>query len=106
MYTTKMLIARIVRKSGSPAPTGRLLVVYDYMEHGSGDLMSVDSYTDVALQMRYDDIPQYAATKVDPDAQKPTGLFPLQDTYDFRPRVADIAGTSSTLSTVQCTQKP
>ena len=93
-------IARIVRKTSSPAPTGRLLIVYDYMEHGSGDLMSVDSYTDVALQMRYDDIPQYAATKVDPDAQKPTGLFPLQDTYDFRPRVADIAGTSSTLSTV------
>ena len=93
-------IARIVLRAGSSAPTGRLLVVYDYMEHGSGDLMSVDSYTDVALQMRYDDIPQYAATKVDPDAQKPTGIFPLQDTYDFRPRVADIAGTSSTLAAV------
>jgi len=93
-------IARIVIKAGSSTPTGRLLIVYDYMEHGSGDLMTVDSYTDVALRMTYDDIPQYAATKVDPDSQKPTGLFPLQDTYDFRPRVANITGTSDTLSVV------
>jgi len=50
--------------------------------------------------MTYDDIPQYAATKVDPDSQKPTGLFPLQDTYDFRPRVANITGASDTLSVV------
>ena len=93
-------ISRLQIKPGSSLPTGRLLIVYDYMDHGSGDLLSVDSYSDVALQMRYDDIPQYAATKVDPDESKPTGLFPLQDTYDFRPRVADVAGTSSTLSAV------
>ena len=93
-------ISRLQIKPGSSLPTGRLLIVYDYMDHGSGDLLSVDSYSDVALQMRYDDIPQYAATKVDPDESKPTGLFPLQDTYDFRPRVADIAGTSNTLSAV------
>ena len=50
--------------------------------------------------MDYEDIPTYSATKVDPDAPKPSGEFPLIDTYDFRPRVEDIAGASSTLSTV------
>jgi len=93
-------IARIVRKPGSSAPTGKLLIVHDYLEHGSGDFMSVDSYTDVANQMDYEDIPTYTATKVDPDAPKPSGEFPLYDTYDFRPRVEDITGSSSTLSTV------
>ena len=93
-------IARIVRKPGSSAPTGRLLIVHDYLEHGSGDVMTVDSYTDVANQMDYEDIPSYSATKVDPDAPKPSGEFPLIDTYDFRPRVGDISGTSSTLSSI------
>ena len=93
-------IARIVRKPGSSAPTGRLLVIHDYLEHGSGDVMTVDSYTDVANQMDFEDIPTYSATKVDPDAPKPSGDFPLMDTYDFRPRVEDISGASSTLSTI------
>ena len=31
-------IARIVRRPGSSAPTGRLLIVHDYLEHGSGDV--------------------------------------------------------------------
>ena len=93
-------ISRLVRKGSAPSPQGRLLVVYDYMEHGSGDLMTVDSYTDVANQMDYEDIPTYTASKVDPDDPEPVGQFPLYETYDFRPRVADITGTSSTLSTV------
>ena len=93
-------IARIVRRPGSSAPTGRLLIVHDYLEHGSGDLMTVDSYTDVANQMDYEDIPTYSATKIDPDAPKPTGEFPLTDTYDFRPRVEDITGTSTTLANI------
>jgi len=93
-------ISRINRKPSVPIPQGRLLVVYDYMEHGTGDVMTVDSYTDVANQMDYEDIPSYSATRVDPDDPEPTGLFPLYETYDFRPRVADIAGASATLSTV------
>ena len=93
-------IARIVRKPGRSAPTGRLLVIYDYFEHGSGDVMTVDSFSDIAKQMEYEDIPIYSATRVDPDAPKPSGVFPLTDVFDFRPRVADIAGTSSTLETV------
>ena len=93
-------IAKIIRKPSFSSPTGRLLVIYDYMEHGSGDLMTVDSYTDIAGRMTYEDIPAYSATKVDPDAPKPGGLFKLQDSYDFRPRLSDIAGTSSTLEIV------
>ena len=54
-------ISRLVRKGSAPIPQGRLLVVYDYMEHGSGDLMTVDSYTDIANQMDYEDIPTYTA---------------------------------------------
>ena len=38
-------IARIVRKPGSSAPLGRLLVVYDYFSHGAGDAFTVDSYS-------------------------------------------------------------
>jgi len=93
-------ISRIVRKSSEPAPTGRLLIVYDYFEHGSGDVFTVDSYVDVAGQMGYDDIPTYTATKVDPDSPSPAGNFPLRNTFDFRPKVEDIAGSSSTLETV------
>ena len=93
-------ISRIVRKTSAAAPTGRLLIVYDYFEHGAGDVFTVDSYVDIANQMDYEDIPTYTATKVDPESPAPAGQFPLRDSYDFRPRVADIAGTSSTLETV------
>ena len=50
--------------------------------------------------MGYDDIPTYTAAKVDPDSPSPAGEFPLIETADFRVKVADIAGTSSTLETV------
>ena len=93
-------ISRIVRKGSAPAPTGRLLIIYDYFEHGTGDLFTVDSYVDVSGQMGYDDIPVYIANKVDPDSPAPAGEFDLRETADFRPKVEDIAGASSTLETV------
>ena len=93
-------IARIVRKRDQAAPIGRLLVVYDYLEHGAGDMFTVDSYNDVAKQMEYDDIPVYSASKIDVDEPEPSGKFPLYDTYDFRPRVDDVAGASTSLSAV------
>jgi len=76
-------IARIIRKGSEPAPTGRLLIIYDYFEHGTGDMLTVDSYVDVANQMDYEDI-------------RPA----LIDSYDFRPKVEDIAGTSRTLGVI------
>ena len=93
-------IARIIRKPTAQPPLGRLLIVHDYMEHGSGDVFTVDSYVDVANQMDYEDIPQYSATKVDPDQPAPTGFYPLQDVFDMRPRVEDIAGTNTSISVV------
>ena len=83
-------ISRIIRKTSHPAPIGNLLIVYDYLEHGSGDVITVDSYVDIANQMDYEDIPKYEGAST----------FDLRDAFDFRPRVSDIAGTSSTLSVV------
>jgi hypothetical protein len=74
-------IGRIKLKTGQPAPSGRLLVVFDYFTHGAGDYFSVDSYTG---QISYDNIPDY---------QSRFESFALRDTLDFRPRVRD-DGTS------------
>jgi len=93
-------IARIVRKKGRASPIGKLLVIYDYFEHSAGDMFTVESYTDVAKQMEYDDIPTYTASKVDTEDPNPSGEFPLQDAYDFRPRVDNITGASATQSAV------
>jgi len=93
-------ISRITRKPGASAPIGRLLIVYDFFSHGAGDCFTVDSYTNVAGQMDYDNIPVYTGTKVDPDSPAPTGLFPLTDCYDFRPTAENITGASTTLSVV------
>ena len=93
-------ISRIVRKKGSAAPIGRLLVVYDYLEHGAGDVFTVDSYSDVAKQMEYVDIPNFTASKVDPDEPIPSGDFPLTDTYDSRPAVDSATGMTESVSSV------
>ena len=93
-------IARIVRKPNATTPLGQLLVVYDFFSHGTGDAFTVDSYTPIAGQMEYDNIPTYTATRVDPDEPEPTGQFDLRDCFDFRPCVEDIAGTSTTLSAI------
>ena len=93
-------IARIVRKPNVATPRGRLLVVYDFFTHGSGDAFTVDSYSASAGQMEYDDIPTYSATRVDPDEPEPTGIFDLRDCFDFRPAVENIAGASTTLSDI------
>ena len=91
-------ISRIVRKPGAAAPLGRLLVVYDFFSHGAGDCFTVDSYSSVAGQMEYDNIPIYTGTRSDPDSPQPAGLFPLADSYDFRPTAENITGSSTTLS--------
>ena len=93
-------ISRIQRRSGLPAPTGRLLIVFDYFEHSAGDVITVDSYSDVANQMDYVDIPTYTATKVDPDTAAPSGEFPLYNVFDFRPCVEEITGASETIELV------
>ena len=85
-------LGRIVRKPGSQTPTGRLLIVYDYFTHGTGDYFSVDSYTG---QIDYKDIPYYSASRVDLESRAPIGEYPLADSLDFRPRVNDQTAPST-----------
>jgi len=85
-------IGRIARRPDSQVPTGRLLIIYDYFTHGTGDYFSVDSYTG---QVDYDEIPYYVASRVDIDSRAPIGVYPLRDSLDFRPRVKDQATPST-----------
>jgi len=66
-------VARIQLIPGQAAPTGRLLVVYSYLQHGAGDYFSVDSYTGV---IDYENIPSFQSSQ---------GLLQLRDVLDFRP---------------------
>ena len=71
-------VGRLVRKPGQAAPTGRLLITFDYFEHGAGNFFSVDSYSG----FDYGSIPAYTSDV--------TGeVFELRDHLDFRPRVDD-----------------
>ena len=86
-------IGRVVRKAGVSIPSGRLLVVFDNFDHGSGDFFTVDSYSSIS----YKEIPTYSATRVDPEVAEPTGEYDLRNSVDFRPRVADATTTTSTI---------
>ena len=86
-------IGRLVRKANTVTPLGRLMVVFDYFTHGTGDFFTVDSYSSID----YKDIPTYSATRVDPEVAEPTGEYDLRDTVDFRPRVADASTTTQTI---------
>jgi len=81
-------IGRIKLKTGAIAPTGRLLINFDYFSHGSGDYFSVDSYSGV---IDYTNITSYTSDT--------TGtVYDLRDCLDFRPRVDD---ASTVLSATQ-----
>ena len=77
-------IARLVRKSTASAPTGRLLINFDYFEHGAGNFFSVDSYSG----FDYGSIPSYTS---DVTGEK----FELREVLDFRPRVDDASTINS-----------
>jgi len=78
-------IGRIKLKTGEIAPTGRLLINFDFFSHGSGDYFDVDSYSGV---IDYKDIPSYNSDT--------TGVkYDLRDCLDFRPRVDDASTVTS-----------
>ena len=78
-------VGRIKLKTGALAPTGRLLITFDYFTHGAGDYFDVDSYSGV---VDYDDIPKYLSDT--------TGKqYELRDSLDFRPRVDDASTINS-----------
>lgn len=75
-------VSTITLKQGALPPTGQLLVVFDYFQHGVGDYFSVDSYTNIL----YEQIPSFVSRN---------GVIQLRDAIDFRPRINDI-GTAFT----------
>ena len=77
-------IARLRLKPGAANPTGRLLINFDFFEHGAGNFFSIDSYSG----FDYASIPGYTSDVTDED-------FPLRDCLDFRPRVDDASTINS-----------
>ena len=77
-------IARLVRKTGALAPTGRLLVTFSFFAHGTGNFFSVDSYSG----FDYGSIPSYTSDVTGEE-------FELRDVLDFRPRVDDASTIDS-----------
>ena len=77
-------IARLVRKKGKVAPTGRLLINFDFYTHGAGNFFSVDSYAGVD----YKSISGYVS---DVSGE----VYSLRDCLDFRPRVDDASTINS-----------
>ena len=65
-------VARIQLKPGASAPTGRILVIFDYFTHNTGDYFCVNSYPGID----YGDIPSFNSIK---------GAIALRDAIDFRP---------------------
>ena len=78
-------IGRLKLKTGALAPTGRLLINFNFFSHGTGDYFDVDSYAGV---VDYEDIPSFTSTT--------TGkVYELRDSLDFRPRVDDASTINS-----------
>ncbi len=77
-------IARLVRKAGAQAPTGRLLITFNYFSHGTGNFFSVDSYSG----FDYGSIPTYTSDVTGKE-------FKLRNCLDFRPRVDDASTINS-----------
>lgn len=86
-------VGRIQRKPEAQAPSGRLLIVYDYFSHGSGDYFSVDSYTG---QIPYGEIPDFSTVTPDVESIVATGEYSLRDVLDFRPRVQNHTAPTAT----------
>lgn len=71
-------VSRIVLKPGFDAPSGQLVVAFDYFEHSSGDFCTVDSYLHEA-GVSAEEIPTFNSAV--------HGVVSLKDVIDFRPKV-------------------
>jgi len=71
-------VSRIILKPGSPAPTGQLVVAFDYFEHSQGDFCTVDSYLHEAGVLA-EEVPSFNSSV--------HGIVSLKDVIDFRPKV-------------------
>ena len=82
-------VSRLVLKPGEEAPTGRLVIAFDYFEHTAGDFCTVDSYLHEA-GVSADNIPTYNSPAL--------GNVSLKDVLDFRPKVDNDAIISGYLN--------
>ncbi|CAF34148.1 Virulence Associated protein [Synechococcus phage S-PM2] len=71
-------VARLVLKPGLNAPTGQLVIAFDYFEHSQGDFCTIDSYLHEA-GVPEEEIPNFNSSV--------NGLISLKDVIDFRPKV-------------------
>jgi len=71
-------VSRIVLKPGFDAPTGQLIIAFDYFEHSAGDFCTVDSYLHQA-GVTAEEIPLFNSSV--------NGVISLRDCIDFRPKV-------------------
>lgn len=71
-------VSRLILKPGSDAPTGQLVVAFDYFEHSQGDFCTVDSYLHEA-GVGEEEIPVFNSVIY--------GNLSLKDVVDFRPKV-------------------
>ena len=70
-------VARLVLKPGFDAPTGQVVIVFNYFEHSAGDFCTVDSYLLTGVPST--DIPYFNSPSL--------GRVYLADLVDFRPKV-------------------
>ena len=71
-------VARIILKPGYSAPTGQLIIIFDYFDHSQGDFCTIDSYLHEAGVLQ-SEIPYFNSTVY--------GKISLGDVFDFRPKV-------------------
>lgn len=71
-------VSRLVLKPGFDAPTGQLVVAFDYFEHSQGDFCTVDSYLHEAGVLS-EEVPSFNSSV--------HGVVSLKDVVDFRPKV-------------------
>jgi hypothetical protein len=70
-------VSRIVLKPGSQAPTGQLVIGFNYFDHSQGDFCTVDSYLHEA-GVGSEEIPSFNSSVY--------GIISLKNVIDFRPK--------------------
>jgi len=87
-------IGKLTLKAAYSVPTGRILIVFDYFTHSSGDYFIADSYSGV---IDYENIPTFTSGSTS---------YSLRDCLDLRPRVDEPTGTTFTSGTLPFILQP
>ena len=71
-------VSRLILNPGFEAPSGQLIISFDYFEHSQGDFCTVDSYLHES-GVELNEIPIFNSSAY--------GKISLRDVFDFRPKV-------------------